>query len=122
MRPLLLVLMSLSFVLTFGSEASEDSAPPPPPIDNVVTYYDRNGDGKVDFELHHAPHAADADWALVDTRFSEYYDVHVDFGYAVTRERVHIRVPRHVHITRGQPPVSDPNDQSCVQRRNPGDA
>jgi hypothetical protein len=45
-----------------------------PIIHYVVSYYDRNGDGIVDFELHHALNADDADWALSDTRFRGRYD------------------------------------------------
>jgi hypothetical protein len=35
----------------------------------VVTYYDRNHDGIVDFELHRLPGTADSTWALSDTKF-----------------------------------------------------
>ena len=41
----------------------------------VVAYYDRNHDGIVDFELHDIPGAADAAWALSDTKFRGRYDV-----------------------------------------------
>ena len=71
----------------------------------VVTYYDRNRDGVVDFELHDIPGAADAAWALSDTKFHGRYDVRLKFGYAFERERVDIPVPKHVKITKGKPPV-----------------
>jgi hypothetical protein len=71
----------------------------------VVTYYDRNHDGIVDFELHDIPGAADAAWALSDRKFRGRYDVRLKFGYAFERERVDIPVPKNVKITLGKPPV-----------------
>src|SRR5438128_2656121 len=65
----------------------------------VTTYYDRNHDGVVDFELHDIPGAADAAWALSDTKFRGHYDVRLKFGYAFERERVNIPVPKDVKIT-----------------------
>ena len=71
----------------------------------VVTYYDRNRDGVVDFELHDIPGAADAAWALSDTKFAGRYNVRLKFGYAFERASVSISVPKHVKITPGKPPV-----------------
>jgi hypothetical protein len=71
----------------------------------VTTYYDRNHDGVVDFELHDIPGAADAAWAFSDTKFRGRYDVRLKFGFAFERERVDLPVPRHVMITHGKPPV-----------------
>jgi hypothetical protein len=71
----------------------------------VTTYYDRNRDGRVDLELHDIPGAADAAWALSDTKFRGRYDVRLKFGYAFERERVDLPVPKNVKITPGQPPV-----------------
>jgi len=71
----------------------------------VITYYDRNHDGIVDFELHDIPDMADDAWALSDTRFRGRYDVRLKFGYAFERERVDISVPKNVKITAGKPPV-----------------
>jgi hypothetical protein len=71
----------------------------------VVTYYDRNHDGIVDFELHHLPGTADSAWALSDTKFRGRYDVRLKFGYAFQRESVSIPVPKHVKITPRKPPV-----------------
>ncbi|HEX4697274.1 MAG TPA: hypothetical protein VH254_06340 [Candidatus Udaeobacter sp.] len=62
----------------------------------VVRYYDRNHDGKVDFELHDIPGAADATWALSDTKFRGRYDVHLKFGYAFERQRVVIYLSRQM--------------------------
>jgi hypothetical protein len=71
----------------------------------VVTYYDSNHDGVVDFELHDIPGAADAAWALSDTKFAGRYDVRLKFGYAFERESVSIPIPKHAKITPGKPPV-----------------
>jgi hypothetical protein len=71
----------------------------------VVTYYDRNHDGVVDFELHDIPGAADAAWAFSDTRFVGRYDVRLKFGYAFERESVSIPVPKRAKITPRKPPV-----------------
>jgi hypothetical protein len=71
----------------------------------VTTYYDRNDDGVVDFEFHDIPGAADAAWALSDTKFKGRYNVRLKFGYAFERERVNIPVAKHVKITHGKPPV-----------------
>jgi hypothetical protein len=71
----------------------------------VTTYYDRNHDRLVDFELHVLPGSTDSSWALSDTKFKGRYDVRINFGYEVTREKVNIPVPRKVPITPGNPPV-----------------
>ena len=71
----------------------------------VVTYYDRNHDGIVDFELHCLPGTADSTWALSDTKFRGRYDVRLKFGYTFERESVSLPVPKHVKITSGKPPV-----------------
>ena len=71
----------------------------------VVTYYDRNHDGIVDFELHRLPGTADSTWALSDTKFRGRYDVRLKFGYAFERESVSLPVPKHVKIASGKPPV-----------------
>lgn len=71
----------------------------------ATTYYDRNSDGIVDFELHVLPGAADVGWALSDTNFSGKYDIRIRFGTAVTREPIYKSVPKKVPITAGRPPV-----------------
>ena len=71
----------------------------------VTKYYDRNHDGVVDFELHDIPGAADAAWALSDTKFRGRYDVRLKFGVAFEREHVDLPVPHHVEITHAKPPV-----------------
>ena len=70
----------------------------------VVTYYDRNKDGQVDYELHSFPGWNDSDWALIDPTFSGYYTLRLEFAIVPIRHRLHLRVPRHVQITPGLPP------------------
>jgi hypothetical protein len=72
----------------------------------VITYYDRNHDGIVDFELHHLPHSADADWALSDTQFRGRYDLRLNWGIGLERKPVDMPVAKNVPIISGQPPVS----------------
>ena len=100
-------LASLSFVALLVAACASDDEATRREIDKryVVKYYDRNHDGIVDFELHDIPGAADAAWALSDTKFRGHYDVRLKFGYAFERERVDLPVPKNVKITSGKPPV-----------------
>ena len=70
-----------------------------------VTYYDRDHDGRVDFELHRPPGSADSAWAFSDTHFRGRYNVKITYSYATIREPVDMPVPRNVPITPGKPPV-----------------
>jgi hypothetical protein len=73
----------------------------------VTTYYDRNHDGIVDFELHTLGRGrADADWALSDTKFRGRYDVRIHWGYVLEKKRVDLPAPKNVSINPGQPDVS----------------
>src|SRR2546429_3436874 len=73
----------------------------------VVSYYDRNHDGVVDFELHTLGRGhADADWALSDTKFRGRYNLRIHWGYVLEKNTVNIPVPKGVKIMPGQPPVS----------------
>jgi hypothetical protein len=74
-----------------------------PTIRYVVTYYDRNEDGIVDFELHRAVNADDADWAVSDTRFPGRYDLKTEFSPFGGKQAVDLPVPSHDKITAGQP-------------------
>lgn len=69
----------------------------------VVTYYDRNHDGVVDFELHDYSGMTDAAWTLTDTKFRGRYDVRLKYRFGLLRERVDIPVPKNVKITRRIP-------------------
>jgi hypothetical protein len=99
-----IVSLSLFVVLT-ACASSDQSALREIEKQYVTTYYDRNHDGIVDFELHDIPGAADAAWALSDTKFRGRYDVRLTFGYAFQREKVDLPVPKNVKITSGKPPV-----------------
>jgi hypothetical protein len=68
-------------------------------------YYDRNGDGVVDYELHTISRDhADGDWALVDTKFRGRYDREILWDHGIKKARVDIPVPKNVKITPGKPP------------------
>ena len=77
----------------------------PPLSPFVTTFYDRNRDGVVDFELHDQPQMADDAWALCDLDFDALYDVKIRYSASVLRERTSSPVPRTVRITPGKPPV-----------------
>jgi hypothetical protein len=73
----------------------------------VTTYYDRNHDGIVDFELHHIPGGAETDWALSDTQFNGRYNLRIRWGYVMQKDPVDVPVPTGVKITPGSPPVTE---------------
>lgn len=77
-----------------------------PLISYDVKYYDRNGDGRVDFELHHARNAVDADWSLSDTSFTGRYDLRTEHSPFGRQTHIDVPVPEHVKITSGQPDLS----------------
>ena len=99
-----IVSLSLFVVLT-ACASSDQSALREIEKRYVTTYYDRNHDGVADFELHDIPGAADAAWALSDTKFRGRYDVRLKFGFVFERERVDLPVARGAKITHGKPPV-----------------
>ena len=68
-----------------------------------ATYYDRNHDGVVDFELHRFG-CCDRDWALVDTHFRGHYDLEIDWGYGLAKKYVNLPVPTGVPISAEEPP------------------
>ena len=85
-----------------ASCASHDA---PPTEHSTVTYYDRNGDGIVDYELHTLGSGqADTDWALIVTKFRGRYHLRIQWGYVLEKKKVDIPVPKNVKITPGKPP------------------
>jgi len=64
-----------------------------------VTYYDRNGDGRVDLEKHEYRGVADANWELRDDDFDGRYEKKVVAGYTIIETTVHAPVPANVPIT-----------------------
>jgi len=70
-----------------------------------VTYYDRNHDGRVDFEFHDTG-GGDMDWALADRDYDGYYDIYLWYGIAGAHiDKYHRAVPTGVNITPGRVPV-----------------
>ncbi len=96
MRTLTICLLAASVCLsgcaTHGGAPLEDRA--------RISYYDRNGDGKVDLEYHRHPGVADADWELRDDDHDGRYEKKVLFGVGVFESAVDIRVPTGVKIKR----------------------
>ena len=71
----------------------------------VVTYYDRNGDGVADYELHHVPGSVSRSYALIDEKFTGRYSEKMGLAYPYRMDRVDIPVSRKVKLIRGMPPV-----------------
>jgi hypothetical protein len=65
-----------------------------------ITYLDRNGDGKVDREVHRYRGWADADWILEDNDFNGRYEKKTQFGAGIIYSAVDIPVPMGVKITK----------------------
>jgi hypothetical protein len=73
----------------------------------VVTYYDRNQDGRIDYEIHDVG-CCDRNWALVDTDYSGRYDLELRWGFSLMRRLIDVPVPKSwVPITAGHPPGED---------------
>jgi len=64
-----------------------------------VIYYDRNGDGRVDQEMHHYPGLADADWELRDDDYHGRYQKKILYGFTIVESAVDLPVPTHVPIS-----------------------
>ena len=67
-----------------------------------ITYYDRNHDGEVDFEIHQAD-ATDSDWGLTDTDFKGFYDELWVNGVAGRSYPVQVPIPGGVTIAKEVP-------------------
>src|SRR5437868_5092956 len=61
-----------------------------------ISYYDRNGDGKVDLEKHKFHGVADADWELRDDDYNGRYEKKILYGFAVVESAVDLPVPTYV--------------------------
>jgi hypothetical protein len=78
---------------------------PRQPPEEHVTYYDRNHDGLVDYELHvYGSGHFDQDWALVDTKFRGRYDLRVGWSIVIKKDPADAAIPKNVKITPGGPP------------------
>ena len=71
---------------------------------DVVTYYDRDGDGVVDYELHRVRNTVYLSYALIDSKYKGRYDQKMSLAYPYNTDCVDIPVPRHVKFIRGLPP------------------
>ena len=65
-----------------------------------ISYYDRNGNGKVDLEKHQHPGVEDADWELRDDDYDGRFEKRILYGFAVKESPVDIPVPTGVKIVR----------------------
>jgi hypothetical protein len=63
-----------------------------------ISYYDRNGDGKVDLEIHHYLGVADADWSLQDDDYNGRYEKKILYGVGIIKSAVNLPVPTNVLI------------------------
>ena len=94
MRALLIAAASLAFL------GCAETSPKVVNGDRVgsVTYYDFNGDGRPDFELHFRPlinGVAGFEWARRDTNYDGYYDVQIVYGATMSiPTEIHVPVPR----------------------------
>ena len=89
----------ISFIALAGC-ASHKSRP----MNWIVTYYDRNHDGIVDYEFHYLPDWLHLDYALCDTKFRGRYDLRINWTYEIQTERTDLPVPKGVKITHGKLP------------------
>lgn len=64
----------------------------------LVSYYDSNGDGKVDLEKHQHPGIADADWELRDENHDGRYEKKVLFGFVMKASGVDLPVAANVRV------------------------
>jgi hypothetical protein len=71
-----------------------------PGVGGEIRSEDRNGDGRIDWEVHKYPGIADADWELRDENFDGVYEQLVTYGYVVRTQQVSIAVP---HVGRAEP-------------------
>ena len=98
MKTLLCTLLLLTALFWSGCAQHKESVDDSLKSREQITYYDRNGDGKVDQEKHHYRGVADADWELRDDDYNGRYEKKILYGFAVTESTVDIPVPTHVHI------------------------
>ena len=93
MKHVSVILIAVSLMCgcaTRSGDMLEDSA--------QVSYFDRNGDGKVDLEKHTHPGVADADWELRDDDYNGRYERKILYGFVVKESAVNLPVPTAVKI------------------------
>lgn len=69
-----------------------------PEVRAKPSYFDRNGDGKVDIESHRHRGIADADWQFRDDDYDGRFEKKILYGVAVKETAVDIEVPTGVKI------------------------
>jgi hypothetical protein len=67
-----------------------------------TTYFDRNGDGKVDLEKHQIHNMADGDSELRDDDYNGRYERKIMFGVGVFESKVDLPVPTNVRINKAR--------------------
>jgi hypothetical protein len=65
----------------------------------IVTYHDRNADGKVDLERHRYLGYADADWELRDDNFDGRFEARWNYGVGLRKTTINVTVPTNVTIS-----------------------
>lgn len=93
-----LILMGVSFLSGCRERNSGEPVQEIEPAQAQVTYYDRNGDGKVDLEKHRFLEMADADSELRDDNFDGRYEKEILFGVGVFEKAANLPVPTGVKI------------------------
>lgn len=63
-----------------------------------VSYYDRNGDGKVDLEIHKVADAKEKDWALSDNDYDGRYELETHLGVVIKKVMIDRPVPTGVRV------------------------
>jgi hypothetical protein len=95
----------IAILLLVGCATQRPAVPPGSAATNnraIITYYDRNNDGRVDYELHDFG-CCDRNWALVDTDFSGRYDLELRWGYSYEERPADSSVATGVSISAGDP-------------------
>ena len=98
----------LALIATLTLAGCATQVQPGPPLSfqesdgALVTYKDRNRDGRVDYELHDFG-CCDRNWALVDTDFNGRYDLELQWGEAFERRPVDFPIATGVSISAGDP-------------------
>jgi hypothetical protein len=95
MKNLSWILVTIT-VFAFGCTTNDDSLK----SREVISYYDTNGDGRVDLEEHRYTGVVDADWERRDENYDGRYDKEIIFGIGVEETKVDLPVPTNVPIRR----------------------
>ena len=103
MRKFLALLSTIALVGCATHRQPNQNAPVAVRAPAKITYYDRNHDGRVDYEYHDFG-CCDRNWALVDTDFNGRYDLELKWGYGFQRKQADFPVATGVSISPEDPP------------------